>query len=104
MATGNLLADRPVNNDGSMRVFEQAARLALRPFVKRFLAVEFPSVHSDVHLPDTSPVAAFSFRGAVRVDGRRMPPAVFTGVRETSRIHEHCEAHAVLLAAFTPIG
>jgi AraC-like DNA-binding protein len=32
------------------------------------------------------------------------PPAAFTGLRETLRVHEHCREHAVLLATFTPVG
>jgi hypothetical protein len=79
-----------------MQVFEQAPRPALRPFIRRFLVVEFPSFHCDAHLPDTSPVAAFSFRGECRIDGERWaPPAAFTGLRETLRAHEHCREHAV---------
>jgi AraC-like DNA-binding protein len=88
-----------------VQVFEQAPDRALRPFIQRFLVVEFPSFHCDAHLPDTSPVAAFSFRGGCRIDGERWaPPAAFTGLRETLRAHEHCREHAVLLATFTPVG
>jgi hypothetical protein len=88
-----------------MRVFEQVPGPLLRPFIKRFLVVEFSTRHHDVHLPDTSPVAAFSFRGGCRIDGGRwVPPAAFTGLRETLRTHEHCDGHAVLLATFTPAG
>lgn len=88
-----------------MQVFEQAPGLALRPFIRRFLVVEFPSLHRDAHLPDTSPVAAFSFRGGCRIDGDRWAPlAAFTGLRDTLRAHEHCHEHAVLLATFTPVG
>jgi AraC-like DNA-binding protein len=88
-----------------VKVFEQVPDRALRPFIQRFLVVEFPSLHCDAHLPDTSPVAAFSFRGECRIDGDRWaPPAAFTGLRETLRAHEHCREHAVLLATFTPVG
>jgi hypothetical protein len=88
-----------------VQVFEQAPDRALRPFIQRFLVVEFPSFHCDAHLPDTSPVAAFSFRGGCRIDGEEwVPPAAFTGLRETLRAHEHCREHAVLLATFTPAG
>jgi AraC-like DNA-binding protein len=84
---------------------EQLPHPALRPFIQRFLVVEFPACHRDVHLPDTSPVAAFSFRGRCRIDGDRWAPlAAFTGLRETLRAHEHCHEHAVLLATFTPVG
>jgi AraC-like DNA-binding protein len=88
-----------------VKVFEQVPDRALRPFIQRFLIVEFPSLHCDAHLPDTGPVAAFSFRGQCRIDGDRwVPPAAFTGLRETLRVHEHCREHAVLLATFTPVG
>jgi AraC-like DNA-binding protein len=88
-----------------VQVFEQVPDRALRPFIRRFLVVEFPSLHCDTHLPDTSPVAAFSFRGGCRIDGETWaPPAAFTGLRETLRAHEHCREHAVLLATFTPTG
>lgn len=87
------------------QVFQQVPIPALRPFIRRFLVVEFPSLHRDTHLPDTRPVAAFSFRGGCRIDGDRWaPPAAFTGLRETLRAHEHCDGHAVLLATFTPVG
>jgi AraC-like DNA-binding protein len=88
-----------------MQIFEQVPDRALRPFIRRFLVVEFPSLHCDTHLPDTSPVAAFSFRGGCRIDGEIWAPlAAFTGLRETLRAHEHCREHAVLLATFTPAG
>jgi hypothetical protein len=88
-----------------VQVFEQAPGRALRPFVQRFLVLEFPFLHRDAHLPDTSPVAAFSFQGGCRIDGGRwVPPAALTGLRETLRTHEHCHQHAVLLATFTPVG
>jgi hypothetical protein len=88
-----------------MHVFEQIPGPVLRPFIRRFLVVEFSALHRDVHLPDTGPVAAFSFRGGCRIDGDRwVPPAAFTGLRETLRAHEHCDGHAVLLATFTPVG
>jgi AraC-like DNA-binding protein len=88
-----------------VQVFEQAPGRALRPFVQRFLVVQFPSLYRDAHLPDTRPVAAFSFQGGCRIDGGQWaPPAAFTGLRETLRTHEHCREHAVLLATFTPVG
>jgi AraC-like DNA-binding protein len=86
-------------------LYEQAPRAALRPFVRRFLVVEFSAPHHDAHLPDTSPVAAFSFRGACRGDaGAVVPVSAFTGLRETLRAHQHAQGHAVLLARFTPVG
>jgi hypothetical protein len=93
------------NAPSVVQVFEQTPCPALRPFIQRFLVVKFPSLHRDAHLPDTRPVAAFSLRGRCRIDvDRWAPPAAFTGLRETLRIHEHCHHHAVLLATFTPVG
>lgn len=86
-------------------VFDRLPRAELRPFVQRFLSVEFPAVHADSHLPDTGSVAAFSLRGRCRLDHDRWAPrAAFTGLRETLRHHEHVEGHAVLLVSFTPVG
>lgn len=88
-----------------VQVFERTAAPALQPFVQRFLVVEFPSFHHDVHLPDARAVAAFSLRGRVRIDGAGWaPPAAFTGPRERLRTHDHHDDHAVLLATFTPAG
>ncbi len=88
-----------------MRVFVQSPCPALRPFVNRFLVVEFPVACQDRHLPDTGPVAAFTFRGRCRLDGRQWAPAAaFTGLHETVRRHEHVEKHGVVLAVFEPMG
>lgn len=88
-----------------MQLFEQAPRPVLRPFIQRFLVVEFRALHRDTHLPDTSPVAAFTFRGACRLDGGQWAPhTAFTGLHEKLRAHEHVDGHAVLLAVFTPVG
>ncbi len=87
------------------QVLEQVPGPALRPFIKRFMVVEYPSLHRDAHLPDTDPVAAFSFHGGCRIDGDQWAPrAAFTGLRETLRAHEHCYGHAVVLVTFTPVG
>jgi AraC-like DNA-binding protein len=92
------------NSPSTVLVFEQRATPALRPFVDRFLIVEFPLHHRDAHLPDPRPVAAFSFRGRVRIDDGWAPPASFTGLRETVRAHEHSHQHEVMLVMFTPAG
>ena len=85
-------------------VFEQMPAAPLRPFIQRFLLIDFPSHYGDVHLPDIGAVAAFSLRGVCRIDGDRWaPPAAFTGLYDTVRAHEHHD-HAVLLATFTPAG
>lgn len=88
-----------------MKIFRQAPRPVLGRFVQSFRVIEFASLHHDTHLPDTGPVAAFSFRGGCRLDGKhQVPAAAFTGLRETLRAHAHDRGHAVLLATFTPVG
>lgn len=88
-----------------VRVFVQAPCEALRPFVKRFLVVEFPSAHKDSHLPDTGLVAAFRFKGDLALDGGiKAPQAALTGLWYTSRGHDHGKDSAVVLAAFTATG
>lgn len=88
-----------------IKVFQQAPCRALRAIVKRFLILEFPSIHRDAHLPETDAVAAFSFRGACQIDGTQLAPATaLTGPRDLLRTHEHRHHHAVLLATFTPVG
>ena len=88
-----------------MTVFAQPPHAVLRPFVKRFLVVEFPAPHADAHLPDTGLVAAFPFRGECRLeDGRTVPRAAVTGLCDHLRRHAHSQGNAVVVAAFTPLG
>jgi AraC-like DNA-binding protein len=95
----------PAEPDGPVRAWSQAPHPALRPWVRRFMVIEFSAGHGDAHLPDTSAVAAFSFGGACRGDGGEpVPPNAFSGLRETLRVHQHGAGHAVLLAKFTPAG
>lgn len=95
----------PARAGSLLRIFRQAPCPPLRPIIKRFLVIEFPRLYSDVHLPETDAVAAFSFRGACRINETDWaPPAAFTGPRDILRAHDHHEGHAVLLAMFTPVG
>ncbi|MBV8212359.1 MAG: helix-turn-helix transcriptional regulator [Verrucomicrobia bacterium] len=88
-----------------LRIYQEAPSPALSRIIKRFLVIEFPSLHRDVHLPETNAVAAFSFRGACQIDGTQLAPAAaFTGPRDFLRTHEHRQSHAVLLAIFAPVG
>ncbi|HWA86180.1 MAG TPA: helix-turn-helix transcriptional regulator [Opitutus sp.] len=58
-----------------------------------------------MHLPDTGPVASFTFRGRCRLDRHQWAPATaLTGLRETVRHHEHFDRHAVVLVQFEPMG
>jgi AraC-like DNA-binding protein len=88
-----------------LRIHQQAPCAALSRVIKRFLVIEFPTLHRDAHLPETEAVAAFSFHGACQIDGAQLAPAAaFTGPRVFLRTHEHCHNHRVLLAIFTPVG
>ena len=88
-----------------VKVFVQAPCEALRPFVKRFLVVEFPYGHKDSHLPDTGLMAAFRYKGDCTLDGGiKAPQAAITGLWDTRRSHEHGKDSAVVLAAFKATG
>jgi len=88
-----------------IKVFVQAPCDALRPFVKRFLVVEFPYGHKDSHLPDTGLMAAFRYKGDCTLDGGiKAPQAAITGLWDTRRSHDHGRDSAVVLAAFTATG
>jgi len=88
-----------------VKVFVQAPSEALRPFIKRFLVIEFPYAHTDSHLPDTGLVAAIRYKGDLALDGGiEAPRAAITGLWDTRRSHEHGRDSAVVLAAFTATG
>src|SRR5215510_16048378 len=87
------------------KVYVQAPCEALRPFVKRFLVIEFSSAHKDSHLPDTGLVAAFRYKGDLALDGgNKAPQAAVTGLWDTRRSHDHGRDSAVVLTAFTATG
>jgi AraC-like DNA-binding protein len=89
----------------AVKVFVQTPSEVLRPFVKLFHIIEFPTGHNDWHLPDTGAVAAFRFKGDCRIDGGvEAPRTALTGLRDQIRAHEHGKDSAVLTAAFTPAG
>src|SRR5262245_11104454 len=88
-----------------VKVYVQAPCAALRPFVKRFLVIEFSSAHKDSHLPDMGLVAAFRYKGDLALDGgTKAPQAAITGLWDTSRLHDHGKDSAVVLASFTATG
>jgi AraC-like DNA-binding protein len=90
---------------GDARILVHVPSGALRPVVKRILVVESTSARSDVHLPDTGLVAAFSFRGACRLDQAvEAPSAAITGLRDGTWAHDHSPDHAAVIVAFTAIG
>jgi len=77
----------------------------LRPFVKRFLVVEFSTAQKDSHLPDTGLVAGFCFKGYCILHGEtKVPQAALTGLWDCARNHEHSANSGVVLASFTATG
>src|SRR6266496_6094070 len=88
-----------------VKVFLQAPCEALRPFVKRFLVVEFSTAQKDSHLPDTGLVAGFCFKGYCILHGEtKVPQAALTGLWDCARNHEHSANSGVVLASFTATG
>src|SRR5262245_29502463 len=78
---------------------------ALRPFVKRFVIVEFPFDRKLKLLPDTGFVAEFRFRGENALDGGvYLPRAALSGLWETARTRIYTGGSAILLVMFTEIG
>lgn len=80
----------------------------LKPFVRTFLIIRSGEGMSNRLLPDTSLVAAFRLGGEVSVSENgietALPPAVITGVRESSRVVRYSRGAAVLLAIFSETG
>lgn len=90
---------------GDTRIFVQMPVVALRPFVRRFLVVEFPLVKDDSHLPGTGLVAAFPFHGSCQLDdGTTVQRSALTGLHDRLRHHAHSPGNALVLVQFTPTG
>ena len=90
---------------GIPRIFVQPPREVLRPFVERFLIVEFSAPQNDSHLPDTGMFARFQLKGSCVLPGKgEAPQAGITGLWDHARVHKHSQNSAVLLVAFTPTG
>jgi AraC-like DNA-binding protein len=94
-----------MENSTSVKVFIQAPCEALRPFVKRFLVVEFPTTHKDSWLPGTGMLVGFPFKGHCILDGKtKVSVAAVTGLSDRARHYEHTENSGVVLVAFTAPG
>jgi len=78
---------------------------ALRPFVQRFVIVEFPVDRKLRLLPSTSFFAEFRFQGESILDGgAKLPRAVISGLRDTATSRCYQKGCAILLIKFTEIG
>jgi AraC-like DNA-binding protein len=88
-----------------VKVFVQAPCESLRPFVKRFLVVEFPTAKKDSHLPETGLVACFCFKGdGILYENKRAPRLGLTGLWDRPRQYEHSQNTGAVLVAFTATG
>jgi AraC-like DNA-binding protein len=81
-----------------------APSLALRPFIERFLVVEYTAGQSTKLLPGAGIVAAFRFKGHSLIDGSAAPNSLVTGLRESARTLTHSGSCANVIAMFTPTG
>src|SRR5262245_26618231 len=87
------------------QVHMQKPRESLRPFVKRFVVVEFPSERKLKLLPDTGFVAEFRFRGEQALEGgTNLPRTVISGLWNTTRTRIYDGGSAILMASFTGMG
>jgi AraC-like DNA-binding protein len=100
----NSPSDR-TENSNAVKVLVCAPCEALRPFVKRFLVVEFLGTHKHSHLPDTGLVAGFCFRGRCMLDANTMAPQTgLAGLWDRGREAEQSGNTGMVFAAFTPTG
>lgn len=94
-----------MKNSDVVNVFIQTPCEVLRPFVKRFLVVEFLGAHKHSHLPDTGLVAGFCFRGRCMLDANTIAPQTgLAGLWDRSREAEQNGNTGMVFAAFTPTG
>ncbi len=86
-------------------VLMQMPTAALRPFVKRFVIVEFPFDRKLKLLPETGFVAEFRFKGECALDGGvALPRPAISGLWNTARQRSYPGGTAILLVLFTEIG
>lgn len=87
-----------------MRTATLAPSERLRPYIQRFLVVEYTSGWSNTLLPGTGMVAAFRFKGSCLVNDAKVANAVVTGLWDRTRTLTHAGSCANVLAMFTPTG
>lgn len=87
-----------------MHVATLAPSEALRPYIRRFLIVEYTSGWSSTLLPGPGMVAAFRFKGNCLINDGKAPNALVTGLWDKTRTLTHSGSCANVLAMFTPTG
>jgi AraC-like DNA-binding protein len=101
----NLLNHRSAKAEANANVLIQMPSQFLRPFVKRFVVVEFPFERKLKLLPDTNLVAEFGFMGEQAFDGAtNLPRAVISGLWDTARTRTYAGGSAILMVLFTEAG
>jgi AraC-like DNA-binding protein len=88
----------------AMRTLTLAPSEKLRPYIQRFLIVEYTSGWSTRLLPGPGMVAAFRFKGNCLVNDVKAPNALLTGLWDRTRTLTHGGSCANVLAMFTPTG
>jgi AraC-like DNA-binding protein len=81
-----------------------APSAALRPYVQRFLIVEYFTGFKNTLLPDAGIVAAFRFKGTCLVNGASAPNLLVTGLRDSARKLTHSGGCGNVVVLFTPLG
>ena len=87
-----------------MRTVTLAPSENLRPYIQRFLIVEYTSGWSTTLLPGPGMVAAFRFKGNCLINEARVPNALVTGLWDRTRTLTHAGSCANVLAMLTPTG
>ncbi len=77
---------------------------ALRPYVRRFLIVEYTAGLTNSLLPEMGFVTAFRFKGECLLNGNRAPNSLVTGLRDSARMLTHSGNCGNIVAMFTPMG
>jgi AraC-like DNA-binding protein len=108
-SNGTSIAETSRNNHPARivnaNVLVQQPTQALRPFIKRFVFVDFPFDRKLKLLPDTNLVAEFRFRGENALDGgTNLPRAVISGLWDTARTRTYPRGTAILMVMFTETG
>lgn len=94
-----------METSNAFKAFLQAPCDALRPFVKRFIVVEFPTAQKGSYLPSTGVLAGFCFKGQCILDGKtKVSEAALTGLSDRARDYEHSRNSGVVLVSFTATG
>lgn len=87
-----------------LRTASFAPSPALRPFIQRFLVVEYTAGLTTKLLPGAGIVAAFRCKGECLINGAAVPNALVTGLWDTARVLTHSGRCANVIAMFTPTG